>query len=191
MTDYVREEMNRVERLKAKGSESRRGAIVGFALTTLQRRLASPPEANYRSIKRRRERLEQQLADAERRKRSVTQTAVDFTTHLPLPDDFADDLDDYLDGEIEQIEDEVVDLATASATVDELKAEIVTLSQLEVAARDVRSSGTDRKWEQLAGLLTGDEAMFWPDGSRRKIIIFTEHKNTLDYLVRRIRTLLR
>ncbi|GAB4287817.1 MAG: helicase-related protein [Coriobacteriia bacterium] len=189
VTDYVREEMNRVERLKAKG-EGRRGAIVGFALTTLQRRLASSPEAIYQSIKRRRERLERQLAEAELRKRSITQVAIDFASGLPLPDDFEEDLDEYLDGEIEQIEDEVIDQATAAATVEELKAEIATLARLEAAAREVRASGTDRKWEQLASLLTGHEAMFWPDGSRRKIIVFSEHKDTLTYLVQRIRTLL-
>ena len=189
VTDYVREEMNRVERLKAKG-EGRRGAIVGFALTILQRRLASSPEAIYQSLKRRRERLEKQLAEAELRKRSITQVAIDFSTGLPVPDDFADELDEYLDGEIEEIEEEVIDQATAAATVEELKAEIATLTRLEASARSVRSSGTDRKWEELAGLLSGHEAMFWPDGSRRKIIIFSEHKDTLTYLVQRIRTLL-
>ena len=49
--------MNRAERLKAEG-EGRRGAVVGFALTTLQRRLASSPEAIYQSLRRRRKRLE-------------------------------------------------------------------------------------------------------------------------------------
>jgi SNF2 family DNA or RNA helicase len=51
VTDYVREEMNRAERLRAKG-EGRRGSAVGFALTILQRRLASSPEAIYRSLDR-------------------------------------------------------------------------------------------------------------------------------------------
>ncbi len=189
VTDYVREEMNRVERLKAKG-EGRRGAIVGFALTTLQRRLASSPEAIYQSLKRRRERLERQLAEAELRKRSISQVAIDFATGLPLPDDFVDEIDEYLDSEIERIEEEVVDQATAAATVEELRVEIATLEKLEAFAHEVRISGTDRKWEELASLLTGHEAMFWPDGSRRKIIVFTEHKDTLTYLVQRIRTLL-
>ena len=44
VTDYVRDEMNRADRLK-----SQRGNRVGFALTILQRRLASSPEAIYRS----------------------------------------------------------------------------------------------------------------------------------------------
>jgi len=44
VTQYVREEMNRADKLKAQG-EGRRGNTVGFALTVLQRRLASSPEA--------------------------------------------------------------------------------------------------------------------------------------------------
>ena len=57
MTQYVREEMNRADRLKAEG-EGRRGNTVGFALTILQRRLASSPEAILRSLERRKARLE-------------------------------------------------------------------------------------------------------------------------------------
>ncbi len=53
VTDYVRIEMNRADRLTAEG-EGRSGNMVGFALTTLQRRLASSPEAIYQSLKRQR-----------------------------------------------------------------------------------------------------------------------------------------
>ena len=53
VTEYVSEEMNRADRLEGGASN-----VVGFALTSLQRRLASSPEAIYRSIQRRRERLE-------------------------------------------------------------------------------------------------------------------------------------
>jgi hypothetical protein len=53
VTQYVREEMNRADRLKAAG-EGRRSNTVGFALTILQRRLASSPEAIWRSLERRR-----------------------------------------------------------------------------------------------------------------------------------------
>ena len=107
-----------------------------------------------------------------------------------MMDDPEFDIDELNDTEIEDLEEEVLDEATAAATIDELKAEIGTLLRLEGNARLVRTSGTDRKWEELAGLLSGHEAMFWPDGSRRKIIVFTEHKDTLVYLVERIRTLL-
>src|SRR5579883_603329 len=45
VTDYVREEFNRADALE---SEGRKGTV-GFALTILQRRLASSPEAIYQS----------------------------------------------------------------------------------------------------------------------------------------------
>ncbi len=57
VTDYVRQEFNRADALEHKGSKG----TVGFALTTLQRRLASSPEAIYQSLKRRRARLERRL----------------------------------------------------------------------------------------------------------------------------------
>ncbi len=62
VTEYVRDEMNRADRLSAAG-DGRRGAIVGFALTILQRRLASSPEAIYRSLERRRARLEKRVRE--------------------------------------------------------------------------------------------------------------------------------
>ena len=52
VTDYVRNEMNRADKLSGKKKNT-----VGFALTQLQRRLASSPEAIYQSLKRRRKRL--------------------------------------------------------------------------------------------------------------------------------------
>ena len=61
VTDYVREEFNRAEALQ----NDRRAGTVGFALTILQRRLASSPEAIYQSLRRRRERLESQLREME------------------------------------------------------------------------------------------------------------------------------
>ena len=61
VTDYVREEFNRAEAL----ANAKRAGTVGFALTILQRRLASSPEAIYRSLRRRRERLESRLRELE------------------------------------------------------------------------------------------------------------------------------
>src|SRR5947208_2366319 len=53
VTEYVREEFNRAEALE----NDKRAGTVGFALTILQRRLASSPEAIYQSLRRRKERL--------------------------------------------------------------------------------------------------------------------------------------
>jgi superfamily II DNA or RNA helicase len=60
VTEYVREEFNRADALQ----DNKRAGTVGFALTILQRRLASSPEAIYQSLRRRRERLEKQLREA-------------------------------------------------------------------------------------------------------------------------------
>ena len=177
--------MNRADRLKAEG-EGRRGNVVGFALTVLQRRLASSPEAIYQSLRRRRERLEARLNE-ERLGRRGREEAMDLTVGLEAPED----IDDLPDGELEELEEEVVDQASAAQTIAELESEIETLRRLEQLAEQVRRSGTDAKWTRLAELLQDDEAeMFDETGKRRKLIIFTEHRDTLNYLADRIRTLL-
>ena len=68
VTDYVREEMNRAEHFAAEGDDKRR-RNVGFALTILQRRLASSPAAIHESLRRRRERLEARLTEERLTKR--------------------------------------------------------------------------------------------------------------------------
>jgi SNF2 family DNA or RNA helicase len=187
VTAYVREEMNRADRLKAEG-EGRRGNVVGFALTVLQRRLASSPEAIYQSLRRRRERLETRVNE-ERLGRRGKDEAIDLTHGLDAPD--AEDVDELPDGELEDLEEEIVDQASAAKTIAELEAEIETLRGLEGLAERVRRAGTDAKWTRLAELLQDPEAeMFDETGKRRKLIIFTEHRDTLNYLTDRIRTLL-
>ncbi len=54
----------------------------------------------------------------------------------------------------------------------------------------MRRSGTDRKWEELASLLQNNAEMFDSGGHRFKLVIFTEHRDTLNYLTGRIRTML-
>jgi SNF2 family DNA or RNA helicase len=192
VTEYVQEEMNRADRLKAEG-EGSRGAVVGFALTTLQRRLASSPEAIYQSLARRRRRLENRVAEERIRKRGA-QVAAELG--LPrLPDEFrsADedfDVDDLPDGELEELEEELVDEASAARTIAELEHEIATLTGLEELAHRSRNSGADRKWEELSSLLQHTPEMFDAYGNRRKLIIFSEHRDTLNYLVGKLRALL-
>ena len=70
----------------------------------------------------------------------------------------------------------------------ELRAEIETLRRLEERARKVRFSGTDTKWTELSTILD-DPLMTDEAGNRRKLIIFTEAKDTLFYLAEKIRTL--
>jgi SNF2 family DNA or RNA helicase len=183
VTDYVRDEFNRADALQ---NEGRKGTI-GFALTILQRRLASSPEAILQSLRRRRERLERRMREEQILKRGgelqdiPTEKAPDFT------DEDIDELDDAPDDEVQQAEEEVVDRATAAQTIAELEAEIEILKRLETLALKVRRSGTDKKWEELSALL---QKMFDAHGHRRKLVIFTEHRDTLNYLTERLRSLL-
>lgn len=176
VTDYVQEEFNRADQLN-----SDRKTTVGFALTILQRRLASSPEAIYQSLKRRRERLENRLAEEK-----IGRRAADYTA--PIDDDYDDD--DMPSSELEDTEEKVVDQATAAQTISELDAEIATLKKLERMANEVRTSGVDRKWDELSQLLQDNGNMFGSDGLREKLIIFTEHRDTLRYLSDKIRSLL-
>ncbi|WP_028926256.1 helicase-related protein [Pseudonocardia acaciae] len=176
VTEYVRTGMNRAEKLDGK-----RRNTVGFALTVLQRRLASSPEAIYQSLVRRSQRLE-------RKKREI----LDGTYREADPAVDLDDLDadEYNAEEIEALEDELLDAATAARTVSELDAELVDLAELTTLARQVRDLGTDRKWTELSTILQDNALTTDKDGRPRKLIIFTEHRDTLGYLQRRIGSLL-
>lgn len=188
VTRYVQEEMDKAKAIE-EGGDRRRGLVVGFALTALQRRLASSPEAIYRSLQRRRERLQKRLAELEAIADGTAQIPVAVPKGLTEADLEDFDFDDYQDTELEELEGEAIDQATAAATIPELKDEIAKLADLEKRAAAVRASGMDKKWEELSSILQSEE-MTAPDGSRRKLIVFTEHRDTLHYLERRIRSLL-
>ena len=177
VTEYVQEEFNRADQLT---SDHR--STVGFALTILQRRLASSPEAIYQSLRRRRERLEHRLNEERLGRR-----AEEYQAKIRFDADYDDD--DYSSSEIEQEEENVADQASASTTIRELEAEINILKSLEQLANEVRTSGEDRKWDELSMLLQDNSCMFGPDGQREKLIIFTEHRDTLRYLTDKIQTL--
>lgn len=189
VTTYVVEEMNRAQALAEVG-EGRRGNRVGFALTVLQRRLASSPEAIYRSLVRRRERLQQERDLLRERLRGQAAEAVGRAARMVTDldrDDDPDSYDDLDDAEQEALEEELVEGASAARTIAELEAEITTLQRLEALARQVRRAGTDRKWAEFSVLLDDAPEMRHQDGSRRKIIVFSEHRDTLNYLVEKLR----
>ena len=193
VTAYVREEFNRAEALQ----NDTRAGTVGFALTILQRRLASSPEAICQSLRRRRERLESRLRELQLLQRG-SQVARALTAGLPLLD--SEDLEDWEDAPDEEAaatEGAVLDRATAARTVEELAAEIESLRRLEGLAQAVRRSGEDRKWQELTTLLhklfapaTDGAAEGFVASPQQKLVIFTEHRDTLNYLFQRITTLL-
>jgi superfamily II DNA or RNA helicase len=186
VTEYVREEFNRADALQ---NEGRKGTV-GFALMALQRRLASSPEAIYQSLRRRRERLEKRLRE-EKALRRGAEVALRVPSAVPdlMPDDI-EDLEDAPESEISEKEDELLDLASAAQTIAELETEIGMLMRLEALALRVRRGGTDRKWEELSGLLQNNAEMFDAQGHRRKMVVFSEHRDTINYLTEKIRALL-
>ncbi len=176
VTEYVREGMNRAARL-----EDQRRNTVGFALTVLQRRLASSPEAIHQSLIRRAARLTRRRDDL-RHGRNVA-------SEPPLIDPRSWDDDERDADELEQLEDELLDAATAARTVVELNAELADLETLVRIACRVRNLDTDRKWVELRRILQ-DNDLIHPDATRRrKLIIFTEHRDTLNYLTGKIGSL--
>lgn len=185
VTEYVREEFNRADAIE---NEGRKGTI-GFALTILQRRLASSPEAIYKSLRRRRERLQDRLREEKLLQRGTANSDISRSVPELSPDDI-DELDDAPDEELERVEEQLVDRASAARRISELKIEIATLQKLEDLALRVKQSGFDKKWEQLSGILQDDQEMFDIHGARRKLIIFTEHRDTLNYLTEKIRSLI-
>ena len=195
VSSYVRQEFNRADALDG----GRKGTI-GFALTSLQRRLASSPEAIFQSLHHRRERLESRLAEAKTTSRGQdarTPGVFDFMDGLPMTDDDLEDLEDAPDAEQEEVEAQMIDQATAARTAAELQAEIAILQHLEVLAAQVRHSGRDKKWEELASILDFglhncglQSPIPNPQSKIQKLVIFTEYRDTLNYLVVRIATLL-
>ncbi|MBX6333167.1 MAG: DEAD/DEAH box helicase, partial [Gemmatimonadaceae bacterium] len=144
VTEYVREEFNRAEAL----ANDKRAGTVGFALTILQRRLASSPEAIYQSLRRRRERLEKRLRELE-----LLQRGAAVTAGRVLDAEDVEDLEEAPENEVEATEEEILDQATAASTIAELKLELETLARPEGLAAEVRRSGQDTKWQELSQLL--------------------------------------
>ena len=121
-----------------------------------------------------------------------------------------EDLEEAPDNEVAAAEEEILDQATAARSIAELKTEIETLKGLEALALGVRRSGTDTKWRELASLLgeiftpaaivdrLAEEGVPYVTSPipkpvpspRQKLVLFTEHRDTLNYLESRITTLL-
>ncbi len=186
VTEYVREEMNRAERFA--NEDQKRRTNVSFALQILQRRLASSPAAIYQSLINRRERLERRLNEEKILQRGGTLSQANYS--FRANPEFFDEIDDLESetpqDELEDLEQEVVDSATAARTIAELELEIEILKQLEEQAKKVRQSGLDKKWTELETILN-NPLMVREDGTRRKLVIFSEFRDTLFYLAERIR----
>ena len=181
VTEYVREGFNSADKLN---NDKRKGTI-GFALTLLQRRLASSPEAIFQSLRRRLERLEDRLREEKLLRRGSALGTTQLGDAPDLSDEDIEDLDDAPEVELEQAEEKIVDQSTAAQTIAELEKEIAELRSLTQEASRLRRSGNDQKWQRLSETLQLPE-MFNAKNERRKLVIFTEHRDTLNYLTEKL-----
>jgi len=152
--------------IRAAEANSPQARAVGFTMAMLQRRFASSLYAARRTLERMKDRRESILADPDGYRRDQI--------NRRIPEGF-DDLDEeQQQAIIDQLEEVVLDPDPAV-----LKAEVQELGKLIDQARLLETRSTETKLIALKELLT--EHGIFAD-SKMKLLIFTEHKDTLDYL---------
>lgn len=168
VTDFVSRQLREI-----RGEDSKSAA--GFALTTMQRRLASSVRAIRRTLERRLERIDKALEDPEEylRKRAAFQSAV-------VPDQ--DSIEDLDEGDLWKLEEKVLE-EWLPGTVAELSAEREALGPLLARAQEVEQLKTERKLNELLEVVRQQGLA---EDQRKKLLIFTEHKDTLDYLLEQL-----
>ena len=163
LSHYVREQYN-----KALKRDRRRN--VAFALVILQRRLASSTYALLRSLQRRKKRLEDLLAVADEGPPAI-ERAIDF--------DAVEDL-----SEAERWEqEEIWETLSVAENRQELEREVRTLEGLIQQAQTIIRSGEEVKLRHFREALDGLHSRH-PEA---KVLIFTEARETLEYLEKCIR----
>jgi superfamily II DNA or RNA helicase len=152
-----------------------RRSSAALTRTVLQRRLVSSTCAIHESIKRRVKKQEDLLEELEGL--SPTQRAKRLASlqgRLPDAEQDEDDLDDA-------VRDQLVDEYTAALELEQLRAEISALKELVEQARRVRENASDSKLTALKKCLGESQFLELKDG-RGKLLIFTEHRDTLGYV---------
>ena len=161
LTRYVEDQS-----MAAAGQESARARAVGFTMAMLQRRMASSVYAVRRSLERMRARRQKILDDPEAYRQEQIERK--------LPEDFEDLTEEERQTIIDRLEDEVLSVDPAA-----LREEIGRLSVLVEQARQLEARDIQTKMQKLKAILK-EEGIF--DNPKMKLLIFTEHKDTLDYL---------
>jgi SNF2 family DNA or RNA helicase len=153
----------------------RQAASVALTRTVLQRRLASSTRAIYESLRRRLEKQQRLLEELES---LPPQERVRYLERLRgrLTDEELDE--DDLD---EAARDRLTDEFTAAVELEQLRMEVATLRDLVEQARRVRDHAPDSKLAALQECLTRAQFTELQDG-RGKLLIFTEHRDTLTHL---------
>jgi len=161
LTDYVEQQSVRAEQA---GSPQARA--VSFTMAMLQRRFASSVYAVRRSLERMRDKRQKILDDPEKYRKEQLEKK--------LPSDYEELTDEEQQEVIANLEDAVVDIDPVV-----LRDEIQRLDQLVLQAKTLESREVESKLQRLHDVLK-DKGLF--DDPKMKLLVFTEHKDTLDYL---------
>ncbi len=168
VTRFVKRESARAA---AEGEDPRARAI-GFLMSLYQRRLASSTFAMRRSLENRARRLEEGLKRAQ-----------DLVRQAPpdLPD--PEEIEEMEEGDRERLE-QMLEAVTLAGNADQVRQEVAGLRRLAAEAQAVEESGAEAKLSELEALLQ-KEGFF--DHPEQRLLLFTEFKDTLDYLVERMK----
>ncbi len=165
VTDFVSRKLKEI-----RGDSSK--ATAGFALATMQRRVASSTRAIRRTLERRLDRLEKALEDPAGYLRSRKAFQASLTSQ-------GEDLDDLAEGDRWALEEQALE-EWLPDTVVELEAEQRAVRPLLALAQDVEAKRIERKLTELLDVVRN---LGLKEDRRKQLLIFTEHKDTLDYLV--------
>jgi len=154
-------------RAAAEGDNPRARAV-GFLMALYQRRLASSTRAMRCSLENRANRLDKGLKEAQNLAR---------TAPPDLPD--WEELEEMEEDERERLE-RMLEAITLTQNADMVRQEIAELHELAKKAEGVEQSCSEAKLGKLKTLLKSEGFFDYPD---RRLLLFTEFKDTLDYLV--------
>ena len=143
---------------------------VTFALMILQRRLASSTYALLKSLERRKKRLEDLLKGGQKEGK---EGSFDFDTTEELSE------------EERWKEEEIWETLSVAENREELEKEIETIDSLIDRAKDIIQNEEEIKLKQLKESLK-ELTEKYPEQKDKKILIFTESRDTLEYLEKKI-----
>ena len=175
-TSYIQTYYNRAEVLNRSAAR--------LAMSVFQRRLASSTYALLRSFERRQQKLVQ-LVEAMRSGKLDTTRLKESQRELDKQGDIfdektADEEEAVNDQEENEVAEEQALEGVVPTTLAELENELAQVTWLCELARRVYEAGSESKFEKLR------EVLLDPDYKQEKMIIFTEHRDTLDSLVQRL-----
>src|SRR5512136_1178188 len=173
--ELYREITRFVKRQSAKASaegDDPRARAVGFLMSLYQRRLASSTYAMRHSLENRARRLEEGLKRAQELARLVP-------PDLPDPEE----IEEMEENERERLE-EMLEAITLAGNADQIREEIAELLLLGKQAQEVEDSNAEAKLSKLKDLLQREGFFDYPG---QRLLLFTEFKDTLDYLVGKLK----